>query len=116
MGDTADPDVSLERERLLLERDRLQFERQKLTLELELAKGGKSWKELLASPFLVAIVSGLIAVISTLITTAKTADENRRSEDLRAKYASDSAKQALQAELIKKFVDAPKTETVRGNL
>jgi hypothetical protein len=34
----------------------------------------------------------------------------------RAGLARESAKQALQAELIKKFVESPKTETVRENL
>lgn len=122
----------LERERLSLGRDKVRLERQRLATETrlkrrELAKGGKSWKELLANPLSIAIASGFLSVMGTLITTAYTSNQNRQSEeerarqaraseDLRAKYASDSAKQALQAELIKKFVEAPRTETVRGNL
>jgi hypothetical protein len=54
--------------------------------------------------------------MTSVITTSYTASENRKSEDERAKKAQDSAEQALQAELIKKFVEAPKSDTVRENL
>jgi V8-like Glu-specific endopeptidase len=112
----------LEIERLSLERERLKLERQKLAIEVRLKRRelverqGKPLKELLANPLALAIAGGFITLMTTLITTAYTASENRKSEDRRASIAQKGAEQALQAELIKKFVEAPKTETVRENL
>jgi hypothetical protein len=112
----------LELERLSLEREKLRFERQKLAVDAilkrrELAgRQNKSWKDLLANPLALAIVGGFITVMTTIVTTSYTATENRTAENLRAGYARDSAKQALQAELIKKFVETPKIETARDNL
>jgi V8-like Glu-specific endopeptidase len=102
---------SLERQRLLLERQRLRTERQKLSLELRLKRQellerrNKTWKELLANPLALAIAGGFITLMTTIISTSFTASQNRAAENLK-----------LQAELIKKFVEAPKTETVRQNL
>jgi V8-like Glu-specific endopeptidase len=125
MGEPSTSDVgthNLDGERLSLEKERLRTERQKLAIELRLKRResaerrGKSWKELLANPLTLAIVGGFITVMTTIVTTSYTANENRLAENLRAQLARDSANQALQAELIKKFVEAPKTETVRENL
>jgi V8-like Glu-specific endopeptidase len=119
---TPNPADGLEIERLSLERDRLKLERQKLSIEVRfkrrelVERQGKSFKELLANPLSLAIVGGFITLMTTVITTSYTANENRRSEDRRAAIAQKSAEQALQAELVKKFVEAPKTETVRENL
>jgi hypothetical protein len=115
MVDPASSGESLERERLLLERERLRFERQKLAVDVLLKKRDlasprrNAFKELLANPFALAVAGGFITIMTTIATTSYTASENRASEDRRAK-------QALQAELIKKFVDAPKPEIVRENL
>lgn len=125
MGELSTKDVgphNLEVERLSIERERLRTERQKLAIELRLKRQefverrSKSWKELLANPLTLAIVGGFITIMTTIISTSYTANENRIAENLRAKLARDSANQTLQAELIKKFVEAPKTETVRDNL
>ena len=113
---TPNPADGLEIERLSLERDRLKLERQKLSIEVRfkrrelVERQGKSFKELLANPLSLAIVGGFITLMTTVITTSYTANENRRSEDRRAAIAQKSAEQALQAELVKKFVEAPKTE------
>jgi hypothetical protein len=101
----------LDRQRLLLERQRLRTERQKLALELRVKRQelserrNKTWKELLANPLALAIVGGFITLMTTIVSTSFTARQNRAAESLK-----------LQAELIKKFVEAPKTETVRQNL
>jgi V8-like Glu-specific endopeptidase len=114
-------DDALERERLSLERERLRVERQKLALEFRLKRrelgerGDKSWKELLANPLMLAIAGGFLTLMTTIVTTSYSANESRKAETLRAELARESAKQALQAELIKKFVESPKTET-RENL
>jgi V8-like Glu-specific endopeptidase len=105
------PDDAIEKERLALERERQRADRQKLALEFHLKRRelverrDKSWKELLANPLTLAIAGGILTLMTTVITTYLTARQTR-----------DSAKQALQAELIKKFVESPKTETVRENL
>lgn len=111
-----------EREKLALERSKVRTERQKLVIDALLKRrelrdhGTKSWKELFANPLTLAIVGGILTVLTTLVTASFTAHQNRVAEDQRAAIAQKSTKQALQAELIKKFVDAPKTETVRENL
>ena len=112
----------LELEKIALERSKLRTERQKLVIEVllkrrELAdRGTKTWRELFANPLTLAIVGGVLTVLTTLVTSTFTAYQNREAEDRRAAIAQRSATQALQAELIKKFVEAPKTETVRENL
>src|SRR4051794_31675084 len=95
-----------------LDRARLRFERQKLALELhvkrrELAEQRKRsiWKDLLANPLSVAIVGGILTLMTTIVTNFLTAWANR-----------ESARQTLQADLVKKFVEGPRPETVRGNL
>ncbi len=115
-------DDAIERERLALERERLHAERQKLALELRLKRrelaerGNKSWKELVANPLMLAIAGGFLTLMTTIVSTHISAIESRKLEDKRAGLAQKSAKDALQAELIKKFVESPKTETVRENL
>jgi V8-like Glu-specific endopeptidase len=115
-------DDAIERERLALERERLHADRQKLALEFRLKRRefaerrDKSWKELLTNPLMVAILGGFLTLMTTIITTSLSSDQSRKAEVHRAGLARESAKQALQAELIKKFVESPKTETVRENL
>lgn len=109
-------------EKIAIERIRLRTERQRLVVETLLKRrelgerGKKSWREVFANPLMLAVVGGLLTVITTLVTSSFTAHQNREAEDRRAENTQRSAKQALQAELIKKFVEAPKTETVRENL
>lgn len=109
-------------EAALLEREKLRMERQKLALEVRLkrqeldGRRRKSWSELLANPLMLALVGGMITVIVTVVTNTLSAQANRDSETYRAELARATAKQELQAELIKKFVEGGNTETVRGNL
>jgi hypothetical protein len=103
--------IELERERLALERNRLQFDRQKLAMEFRLKHReladhhGRNWKELIANPLTLAIAGGFITLMTTIVSNVFT---------VRATVAG--AAQTLQADLIKKFVESPKTETVRDNL
>ncbi|HEX8077562.1 MAG TPA: hypothetical protein VF511_07090 [Chthoniobacterales bacterium] len=98
--------------RLALDWERLRFERQKLALELrherrklKAERGESPWRALLANPLTVAIVGGILTLMTTILTNFFTSKANR-----------ESAKQSLQAEMIKKFVESPTTQTVRGNL
>jgi hypothetical protein len=59
---------------------------------------------------------GLITAITALVTINLNASETRRAEAAKAQLAEQSAKETLQADLIKKFVESPRTETVRQNL
>ncbi|OAF06378.1 hypothetical protein AYJ54_17230 [Bradyrhizobium centrolobii] len=120
-------------ERLALDWERLRFDRKKAAIEFRLKREelagarDKEWKELLANPFTLAIVGGFITVMSTIISNHLTASANvelegtkaqlaARAETAKAEAAAQAAKQALQADLIKKFVESPKTQTVRDNL
>src|SRR5262249_43524200 len=60
-------------------------------------QSNKLFKDLLGNPLALAVVGGFITLMTTTITSSFT------------------ARNALQADLIKKFVDAP-NETVRNNL
>jgi V8-like Glu-specific endopeptidase len=112
----------LEREHLSLEQQRLRLERQKLAIESRLkrqelsARQGKTWKELFANPLTLAIVGGFVTLMTTIVSNHYTQTANIAAEELRARLARESSQQELQAELIKKFVESPKTETVRENL
>jgi hypothetical protein len=95
-----------------LEWARLRFERQKLALELrvkrrELAEKREQsvWKDLLTNPLSMAIVGGVLALMTTVVTNF-----------LAAQLGRQSAQQTLQADLIKKFVEGPRPENVRENL
>lgn len=113
---------SIETERLALDRERLRLERQKLAIEFRLKRRelaeqqGKNWKELLANPVTLAVVGGFVTLMITIVTNSLTARANRNAETLRAQIARDGTRQTLQGDLIKKFVESPKTETVRENL
>lgn len=112
---------SLDHQRFQLERDKLRFERQKFAIEvrfrkLEQASPKSIWKDILANPVSLAIVGGFLTLMSGIATTTFTARANREAEALRAKYTRDSANDTLQADLIKKFVEGPSRDAVRGNL
>ncbi len=113
---------SLEAERLALERERLRLDRQKTAVDFRLrrqelsTRQHKSWLELISNPLTVAIVAGFLILMTTIVTSYYTQQANTAAEEQRAKFARESARQQLQAELIKKFVEAPKTKTVRENL
>jgi hypothetical protein len=112
----------LEAQKLALERDRIRFERQKLAMEVALKRRERSSskrsivRELLSNPMTLAIVGGVITLITGIISTNLTASANRIAEADRAKHARDSAQLTLQADLIKKFVEAPSIAAVRENL
>jgi Trypsin len=126
-------DRETEKERLALDWARLRFDRKKAAIEFRLRRQelartrDKGWKELLANPFTLAIVGGFITVMSTIISNHFTASANvelertkaelaAKAETAKAEQGAHAAKQTLQAELIKKFVESPKTQTVRENL
>jgi lysozyme family protein len=105
----------LEERRLALELERLRFERQKAGMELRLrrrelaAAKTRGWRDLFANPLTLAIVGGFVTLMTTTITGHFSASDNIEAEAAKAR-------QALQTDLIKKFVDNPKPETVRANL
>jgi hypothetical protein len=113
---------SLEHERLRLERDKLRFERQKFAAELRLKRSQLAppkstlLKEVFANPLALAIVGGFLTLMTGIATTTFTARETREAEALRASYTRENARDTLQADLIKKFVEGPSPDAVRNNL
>lgn len=107
--------AGLEERRLALEFERLRFERQKIGAELRLrrrelkASGGKAWREIFANPLILAVAGGFLTLMTTTVTNSINASNTIKAE-------SAKARQALQADLIKKFVESPNRETVRTNL
>jgi hypothetical protein len=105
-----------------IERERLRFERQKLAIEIRLKRKellqqpGKGWKELLVNPLMLAVVGGFITLMTTIVSNHFSRVTSIEAETARATLADQAAQQTLQTELIKKFVESPKTETVRENL
>jgi lysozyme family protein len=73
------------------------------------APSGKAWKDIIANPLILAIVGGFVTLMTTTLTNSINTSNT---------IAADAAKarQALQADLIKKFVESPSRETVRTNL
>ena len=61
-------------------------------------------------------MGGVITLVTAVVTSYFNASETRRAEAAKALLAEQSAKETLQADLIKKFVEGPRTETVRENL
>lgn len=123
---TAPAAGALETERLALEWESLRSERQKAAMEFRLrrlelmsaasrSRSGKL-KELVTNPLLLAILGGFITLMTTIITSSFNVSANLKVESAKAEAAAKAAKQALQADLIKKFVESPETETVRRNL
>jgi hypothetical protein len=119
--------------RTAIEWERLRFDRQKSAIEFRLKRQEladrpiKGWKEVLGNPLTLAIVGGFITLMTTIVsnhfttkanlaTEATRAELAARTENIKAELAAKAAKQTLQADLIKKFVESPKTETVRENL
>jgi V8-like Glu-specific endopeptidase len=130
---TPSGDNNLEEQRLALDRERLRFERSRAAMEFRLKRNelainrGREWKELLASPLTLAIVGGFITLMSSIVLNhlnqsanleleATKAELASKAETAKAQATTQAAKQTLQADLIKKFVESPKTETVRENL
>jgi hypothetical protein len=105
----------LEQRRLALEFERLQLERPKTSIEMRLKRrelgvaGRKGWVDLLGNPLSLAIVGGFITLMTTTI-----ASHVSTSNSIMAEAAK--ARQALQADLIKKFVENTTPQTVRTNL
>lgn len=114
-GDLSDAAARLEERRLALEFERLRFERQKVGAEFWLQRRESrtsrrtAWKDLLANPLTLAIVGGFLTLMTTTITGSINASNTIEAEAARSR-------QALQADLIKKFVESPSRETVRTNL
>jgi hypothetical protein len=84
--------------------------------ELQEKKDTSSWKDLLTNPVTIAVVGGVIALFTALVTNHFNSSETLRAEAAKARLAQESAKETLQADLIKKFVESPRAETVRQNL
>jgi Trypsin len=121
----------LERERIAIEWERLRSERQKSAVEFRLRRQElferRGWKELLVNPLSLAIVGGFVTLMTTTISNHFTSSANTdlerlkaqlaaKAEDNKAELSSKAGTQTLQADLIKKFAESPKTETVRDNL
>jgi hypothetical protein len=118
LANAAEPESNrgeLEARRLALEFERLKFDRQKAAIELRLkrreagAAPKKSWVDLLGNPLTLAIVGGFITLMTTTVTGHFTTLESINAETAKAR-------QALQTDLIKKFVENPNPQTVRANL
>lgn len=109
------PRAQLEERRLALEFERLRLERQKASVELHLrrrelkAAKQKAWKEFFVNPLMLAIVGGFVTLMTTTIANSVNSWNTISAETAKAR-------QSLQADLIKKFVESPKPETVRTNL
>lgn len=102
----------LEERRLALEFERLKVERQKAGIELRLKRRElktvpiKGWANLLPLPL---IVGGVITLITSIVTSYFSTVQSINAEVAKARGA-------LQADLIKKFVESPNPQTVRANL
>ena len=109
------PREQLEEGRLALEFKRLKLERQKAGIELrlkrrELKVAPKKWlADLFGNPLTLAIVGGFVTLMTTTVASHFSTLENINAETAKAR-------QALQADLIKKFVENPNPKIVRANL
>jgi lysozyme family protein len=109
------PQDQLDERRLELEFERLKFDRQKAGVELrlkrrELTVGPKKlWVNLIANPLTLAIVGGFITLMTTTVASHFSTLESINAETAKAR-------QALQADLIKKFIENPSPQAVRANL
>src|SRR5262252_8773740 len=110
------PETALEWEKLRLERQKYALEARLRRREIQNRNGKTLWRDLLTNPVMIAIVGGIITLFTAVITTYFNASENRQAEAAKARLAQESTKETLQADLIKKFVESPRTETVRENL
>jgi lysozyme family protein len=114
-GEVKSSQDQLDERRLALEFERLRFERQKTGIELRLKRRElavapkKRWVDLLSNPLTLAIVGGFLTLMTTTV-----ASHFSTSESINAEAAK--ARQALQADLIKKFVENPNPQAVRANL
>lgn len=111
----------LAEERLKLEQDRIAFERQKL--DREIAREHKEQKlpilkwirEMLSTPLTIAIVGGFITVLTTTVINQDIAEQNLKGEKYKADLARQAARDALEADLIKKYTDGER-DVVKKNL
>jgi hypothetical protein len=123
----------LESEHLRLEFERLRLERQRLVVETRLKRlefrqsGSKALNDRLSNPLIVGILTGFLAIIASIVSSWNTSRENRAADERRATLAAQTAdenrkaedlqaKQALESELVKKFIEAPTKEATRANL
>jgi hypothetical protein len=74
------------------------------------------WKDLLTNPLTVAIAGGFLTLLTSIVTSFFTARRDREAQAERARLAHESAQDSLQADLIKKFVESPRLNTIRENL
>jgi hypothetical protein len=107
-----------------LEWEQLRLERQKHALEVQLKrrelaekkKRSSIWKDFFGNPLTLAIVGGVLTLLTTIMTNFYSSRENRAAEAARAEIAREQARETLEADLIKRFVDSPSRDTVRENL
>ena len=115
VADQHDQQNRIEERRLALEFERLKLDRQRASIELLLkrrelnAPKARAWKDVFVNPLTLAIVGGFITLMTTTIGSHLNA-----SDSIKAEIAK--AQQALQADLIKKFIDTPNRQSVRANL
>jgi hypothetical protein len=92
-----DPSPNEERrpepEHLPLEFERLRLERQRLAIETRLKRqelrqsGSKAFKDWLANPFILAILTGFATIMTSIVTSSNTARDNRAADESRGKLA-----------------------------
>jgi hypothetical protein len=105
------PREPLHEHRLALEFQRLKFERQKAGVELRLKRREltvapkKWWMDLLGNPLTLAIVGGFITLMASHFSTLESIEKE-----------ATKARQALQTDLIEKFVDNSNPQNIRANL
>jgi hypothetical protein len=115
-GSEVDQRVALECEKLRLERQKYALEIRLKRREFQEKKEKNAWKEALANPVTIAVVGGTLTLVTAIVTNYFNSSEARRGDAARALLAEENAKEALEADLIKKFVESPRTDSVRENL
>jgi lysozyme family protein len=114
-GEVKSSQEQLDERRLALEFEQLKFERQKAGIELRLKRRElvvapkKRWVDLLSNPLTLAIVGGFITIMTTTVSSHFSTLESINAEAAKAR-------QALQTDLIKTFVENPDPQKVRHNL
>lgn len=104
---------NLQAEKLKLASERLRFERQKFAIEVRQRRTKtdpqKPWKVALSNPTTLALIGAVLTLISGLLLSWYNSRESQELERVRARNT-------LEAELVKKFVEGPSPDAVRENL
>jgi V8-like Glu-specific endopeptidase len=112
----------MDADQIEIERDKLRLERQRLAFEIslkrrEVARSSPSvFRDLLANPLSLAVVGGVLTLITQIASNHFSQADQREAEKQRADIAMEASSRALQADLIKKFAEAPNFKAARENL